>query len=59
MDGKTVREAKEDMIQQFNNDIAELESRYPDKPLLAAVLLDNREALVVYGEDNLSLKDLR
>ena len=59
MDGKTVREAKEDMIQQFNNDIAELESRYPDKPMLAAVLLDNREALVVYGEDNLSLKDLR
>ena len=58
MDGKTVKEARAAMIAQFNNGIAELETQYPDNPILAADLLDDREALVVYGEDDLTLADL-
>jgi hypothetical protein len=58
MDGKTVKEAKAAMMDQFNNGIAELETQYPDNPILAADLLDDREALVVYGEDDLTLADL-
>lgn len=33
-------------------------AQYPDDKYLAAALLDNREALVVYGEDDLKLSDL-
>lgn len=58
MDGKTVKEAKTAMLAQFNNGIMELETQYPDNPILAADLLDDREALVVYGEDDLTLADL-
>ena len=58
MDGKTVKEAKAAMLAQFNNGIEELETQYPDNPILAADLLDDREALVVYGEDDLTLADL-
>lgn len=58
MDGKTLKEAKEEMLDQYNNSILELESKYPDNPVLAALLVDNREALVVFGEDNLKLSDL-
>ncbi len=58
MNGKTVREAKEVMIAQYNNDIFELEEQFPNMLFLAAALLDNREALVVYGEDDLRLSDL-
>ena len=38
--------------------IAELEEQYPDHPELAAALLDNREALVIFGDDELKLSDL-
>ncbi len=58
LDGKTIKEAREDMIAQYNHDISELEEQYPNDTYLAAALLDNREALVVYGEDNLRLSDL-
>lgn len=58
MDGKTVKEAKAAMMAQFNNGIIELETQYPDNPILAADLLDDREALVVYGEDDMTLEDL-
>lgn len=58
MDGKTVMEAKAAMLAQFNYGITELETQYPDNPILAADLLDDREALVVYGEDDLTLADL-
>ena len=57
--GNTVREAKEQMLSQYNADIAELEAQYPNRLDLAAALLDNREALVVYGDDDdLTLSDL-
>lgn len=46
------------MIAQYNADIAELEEQYPDHPELAAALLDNREALVIFGDDELKLSDL-
>lgn len=59
MEGKTVKEAKADMIQQYNDGITELETQYPNNPILAADLLDDREALVVFGEDNLRLADLK
>lgn len=58
MAGNKVKVAKEQMLAQYNADIAELEEQYPDRPELAATLLDNREALVVYGDDNLKLSDL-
>ena len=58
IDGKTVKEAKDEMISQYNTGISELEEQYPNDPQLAAALLDNREALVVYGEDDLTLNDL-
>lgn len=58
MKGKTVKEAREEMIAQYNHDISELEEQYPNDTYLAAALLDNREALVVYGEDGLKLADL-
>ena len=58
MDGNSIKEAKEHMLTQYNKDIAELEAQYPDHPELAAALLDNREALVVYGDDDLTLSDL-
>lgn len=58
MDGKTIKEAKEEMIAQYNHDISELEEQYPNDTYLAAALLDNREALVVYGEDDVKLSDL-
>lgn len=58
LDGKNIKEAKEAMLVQFDNDIIELEEQYPDNPILAADLLDDREALVVYGEDELKLSDL-
>lgn len=56
--GKTLKEAREEMISQYNHDISELEELYPNDTYLAAALLDNREALVVYGEDELKLSDL-
>ena len=59
MDGKTVKEAKADMLEQYNNDIEELETQYPDNPILSAILLDNREALVICGDDELRLTDLK
>ena len=59
MAGDKVKDAKEHMLAQYNADIAELEEQYPDHPELAAALLDNREALVVYGDDNLKLSDLQ
>ena len=59
MDGKTIKEAKADMLEQYNNDIAELESDFPDNPILSATLLDNREALVICGDDELRLTDLK
>lgn len=59
MDGKTIREAKADMLEQYNNDIAELEKYYPENPILSALLLDNREALVICGDDELKLADLK
>lgn len=59
MDGNTIREAKADMLEQYNNDIAELETLYPDNPILSALLLDNREALVICGDDELKLADLK
>jgi hypothetical protein len=59
MDGKTVKEAKEDMLSQYNADIEELETQNPDNPFLSAELLDNREALVICGDDKLTLADLR
>lgn len=58
MAGDKVKDAKEHMLAQYDADIAELEEQYPDHPELAAALLDNREALVVYGDDNLKLSDL-
>ena len=58
MDGKTIKESREEMIAQYNNDISELEEQYPNDTYLAAALLDNREALVVYGEDDVKLSDL-
>lgn len=59
MDGKTIKEAKADMLEQYNNDIAELETQYPENPILSATLLDNREALVICGDDELRLTDLK
>lgn len=59
MDGKPLKEAKEDMLKQYNSDIAELETEYPDNPILSATLLDNREALVISGNDELRLTDLK
>lgn len=59
MEGKTVKEAKEEMLAEYNKGIAELETLYPDNTYLAAALLDNREALVVFGEDDLKLVDLK
>jgi hypothetical protein len=59
MDGKNIREAKADMLEQYNNDIAELEAQYPENPILSALLLDNREALVICGDDELKLTDLK
>lgn len=58
MNGKSIKEAREEMITQYNHDIVELEELYPDDTYLAAALLDNREALVVFGEDDLKLSDL-
>lgn len=58
MDGMTVGEAKDAMIAQYNQGISELEAQFPNDLYLAASLLDNREALVVYGEENLRLTDL-
>ena len=58
MDGKTVKEAREDMLARYDADIAELEALYPDNLFLSAILLDNRESLIVYGEDELRLADL-
>ena len=58
MDGNKVKEAREQMLAQYNTDIAELEDQFPDHPELAAALLDNREALVIYGDDDLTLSDL-
>jgi hypothetical protein len=55
--GKTIKEAKEEMLACYDQDIAELESEYPDNPILAADLLDNKESLVVYGSDCLTLND--
>ena len=49
MAGNKVKDAKEQMLSQYNTDIAELEELYPNRPELAAALLDNREALVIYG----------
>jgi hypothetical protein len=59
MDGKTIKEAKEDMLTQYNADIEELETQYPENPILSATLLDNREALVICGADELKLTDLK
>lgn len=59
MNGKTLWEAKVDMLEQYNNDITELETQYPENPILSALLLDNREALVIYGDDELRLTDLK
>lgn len=47
------------MLAEYNKGIAELETLYPDNTYLAAALLDNREALVVFGEDDLKLVDLK
>lgn len=58
IDGKTIKDAKDEMISQYNTGISELEEQYPNAPYLAAALLDNREALVVYGDDDLKLADL-
>ena len=58
MAGNKVKDAKEQVIAQYNADIAELEEQYPDHPELAAALLDNREALVIFGDDELMLSDL-
>ena len=58
MAGNKVKDAKEQVIAQYNADIAELEEQYPDHPELAAALLDNREALVIFGDDELKLSDL-
>lgn len=58
MAGNSVKDAKEHMLAQYNVGLAELEAQYPDHPELAAALLDNREALVVYGDDDLKLSDL-
>lgn len=55
---KSIKEAKADMLTQFNADIEELETHYPDNPILSATLLDNREALVICGDDDLRLTDL-
>ena len=59
MDGKTIKDAKADMLKQYNNDIAELETLYPENPILSALLLHNRESLVIYGNDELKLADLK
>ena len=56
--GNKIKEAKEHMEAQYNEDIIELETQYPNRPELAAFLLDNREALVIYGDDELKLSDL-
>ena len=56
--GNRVKDAKEQMLSQYNMDIVELEEQYPNRPELAAALLDNREALVIYGDDDLKLSDL-
>lgn len=58
MDGKNIKEARDEMIAQYNHDIEELEEQYPNDTYLAAALLDNREALVVFGKDDLKLSDL-
>ncbi len=58
MAGDKVKDAKEHMLAQYNADITELEELYPDRPELAAALLDNREALVIYGDDELKFSDL-
>lgn len=58
MAGNKVKDAKEHMLAQYNADIAELEEQYPDNPELAAALLDNREALVIFGDNELTLSDL-
>ena len=59
MDGKTIKEAKADMLEQYDTDIAELENQYPENPFLSAALLDNREALVICGDDEMKLADLK
>ena len=57
MDGKTLCEAKSDMLAKYDEGIAEL-MKVKDNPFLAADLYDNKEALVVYGDDNMVLSDL-
>ena len=58
MDGKTRREAKANMLNHQNNDIAEHETRYAEPPL-SDMLLDNREVLVICGEDQLKLLGIK
>lgn len=57
IEGKTIKEAKENMLAQYDSSIGELTAMGTD-PLVAAYLLDNKESLVVTGEDNLTLDDL-
>lgn len=57
IEGKTIKEAKEDMLAQYDSSIVELSATETD-PLVAAYLLDNKESLVITGDDNLTIDDL-
>lgn len=45
------------MLSEYDSAIAELAST-ESNPFVAANLLDNKESLVITGDDNLTLKDL-
>ena len=57
LDGKNLKESKALMLAKYDEGIAELEKE-KDNPFLAADLYDDKEALVVYGEDDLVLDEL-
>lgn len=56
LDGKSLKESKALMLAKYDEGIAELEKE--PNPLLAADLYDDKEALVVYGDDEFVLTDL-
>ncbi len=57
IEGKTIKEAREIMLSEYDSAIAELAST-ESNPFVAANLLDNKESLVITGDENLTLKDL-
>lgn len=57
LDGKNLKEAKTLMLAKYDEGVAELE-KVIDNPLLAADLYDDKEALVVYGDEDFVLTDL-